>query len=792
MSENTESRDQLTPKDVHDQIKAHDKRMRDGQKDWTLFKKTYLTQYWEHVNGNIHPNNPRVTELDVEVNRLWGVMSTYLSALYPRASRAVLTPDASGQGDAYKSEMAVNRWLSSRRVHHRVMTGLRQALLYPGSGIKLGYNPGRGNPLDRIWMRVIPWWEMVLDHDVGDREDERFRGHIYYRPKVEVEQEYGLEDLAGTQRVDFLSNQSTVAESKRTRRGNDVATGDESAFVRVLELCNLTDTIADKDDPSIVYQGRLEIYVLGQGGKSKEPVYIGPLPFAENDGTPMSHIMPLIFNHEPEFPLRGIAHTKRLMPQIRELNAYRSYMAMATRKDTRQYVTRKGTFSAEEMTNLTEGHDGLVLEVESGFERPLGDAIIPIVNAPISSGISQYVANAEMDLERVIGTSPQARGQITKATAFEVQTVTQYTESEFGMHASIKDQWLANMVALLLRALIASMQDSGDSAGAFEEQHVDLAKVGARSDGEADTEREEEATEPEPWTVERIKALAKEAGADIESEEFQEISEQVTKKRHLDDMDESELAALGAAISGTEMDKKKVADEEEEAQVEEALVQGIASNQEPYVDEDVVRPLGIERGEGYAELHQEALTLKDRSEHIVVTAEDLDAKFEITFVEGGRTPLTDAAMQQNLVALMEPYSALWQQAQDPSPMGAFARSYMKVMAERFDLPKDLHPDELDAKFTEMQEAEAEEKKRAPKEEQMAPGDEPPVDPGDEQMAQEIAQVAQLPPDQAIMALKQMFANDPNMQQMLDQISGLPPEQQAQMLQQIVGAAGAPV
>ena len=802
-NETTASGDQLTPEVVREQIKAHDKRMRDGRKDWTLFKQTYLTKYWEHVSGNANPRNPRASEVEIEVNRLWGMVSSYLSALYPRASRAVLAPDPDGKGDARKAEVAVNRWLASRRVHHRVMSSLRQALLYPGSGIKVGYYAGRGSPLDRVWMRVIPWWEMVLDHDVSDQEDERFRGHIYYRPKIEVEQEYGLEDLGGTQRVDFLSNENAVSDSKRVRRKQDSAPSDATAFVRVLELCNLTDTFTDKNDPSIVYKGRLEIYVLGQGAKSKEPIYVGPLPFAEHDGEPMSHVAPLIFNHEPEYPLRGLSHTQRLMPQIRELNAYRSYMAMATRKDTRQYVTRKGTFSAEEMTNLTEGYDGLILEAESGFERPLNDAIIPILNAPISSNIHQYVGSVEVDLERVIGTSPQARGQITKATAFEVQTVTQYTESEFGMHASIKDQWLASIVSLLLRGLIASMQDSGDSVGAFENQHVDLAEVGARPDGEAETEegaedRDEAEPEPEEWTVERIKKLAETAGVDIDSEDFQQISEQVTKKRHLDDMSEQELAALGASLSGSSLDKKKALDEEEESQVEEALVNSIASKQEPFVDEDVVRPLGIEKGEDHAEIHQDVLTLQERDEKIVVMVKDLDAKFDISFVEGGRTPLTDAAMQQNLVVLMEPYAALWQQAQDKGPMGAFARSYMKVMAERFDLPQDLHPDELESRVRDMQEEEKERKKEEPAPEaapEAAPGAAPAEQPGappEGDMSQEIAQVSQLPPDQAIMALKQMFANDPNMQQMLDEIATLPPDQQAQMLQQIVGAANAPV
>ena len=784
MPENGENTDQITPNVVEDQIRAHDRTMRDGRKMWAMYKSTYMTRYWEYMAGERLPRNPRATEIEVEVNRLWGVLSSYLGALYPRASRAVLSQDPAGRGDAEKAELAVNRWLSSSKINQRVMSSLRQGLLYPGAGVKVGYHSGHGSPLDRVWMRVIPWWEMLLDRDVGDVDDERFRGHVYYRPKVEVEREYGLEELAGPRRLDFLSNATITSDDEpKGRRSEKSALSDESAFVRVLELCNLVDTYKDPENPEIEYQGRLEIYVLGQGGISKEPVWVGPLPFAEPDGQPAPHVIPLIFNHEPEFPLRGIAHTARLMPQFRELNSYRSFLAMSTRKDTRQY------------------------EVESGFERPLGDSIIPIQNAPISPNIWNYVGNVENDLERVIGTSPQARGMITKATAFEVQTAMQYTESEFGMHGNIKDQWLGGLVSLVLRALIACMQDTGDSAGAYEEQDVELAEVGAQPSGDAKSEEAE--TEAEEWTVERIKELAKKAGADVDGDEFSELAEKATGKNSLDDMRPDELAKLGAMLTGSAVDKEAAKSEEDEAQADAALVKGIASEQEPYVDEDAVRDLGTAEVGDVTAVQQEALVLMERGNKIVVTAQDLDAKFEVSFIEGGRTPLTDAAMQQNLVALMEPYSALWQQSQDKGPAGVFARSYMKVIAERFDFPKDLHPEEMEAAAKAAEEEQKAQKKEQPKQPaqpqqagppQMMPGappqgappQGPPPEGGNQEMAQIMADIGQLPPDQALVALKQLFENDENMMQIIGEVEALPPQQQQQMIGQIIGATGAPV
>ena len=728
------SSDQIPPKFIHEQLRAHDKKMRDKRNQWALTKACYTTNYWKHVrhrNYSGKQHQTRDNEINVEVNRLFGIITAYLSSLYPRSQRVITMPDPNGVGDSMKAELALNRFMESSRIHHRIMTALRQALLYPGCGAKVGYYAGRGNPLDRVWMRVIPWWEMGLDSDVGDAEDERFRGHVYYRPKKEVEEEYGLSDLSGTERDDFLrvgyTGKDASSAAKRAYPKQDKASSDNSNFVRVLEVCNLKDTYEDKENPGIFYEGRLEIYVLGQGKKSHKPVYVGPLPFAEVDGRPLAHIVPLIFNHEPEYPLRGMAHADRLLPQIQELNSYRSFMAMATRKDTRQFVTRKGTFGADEMTDLTEGHDGLILQLEQDYDRPLGDAIMALGNTPISSNIDQYMAYVENDLDRNVNLSPSARGIVTKATAFEVQAVQQYTESEFGMHASIKDEWLTSILKVVLRALISSMQDLGDSAGAFEDQDVQLAEVGA-----------------------------------ISKEQPQE---------------QSEGQEQGEASGQEQLDAAK--EQEEDAE------------QQPFVSEDSIEGYkqdAVEEGKVEADV----LVLRDRREFVDISIEDLDADFSITFVEGGGAPMEEATQQQNLLGLLEPYTALWSAAQKGGPEGFMARSYMKTMAEKFNLPKDLHPDELDAKYAE--EAEQEE---APTQEEGPPDQEvleEGAQPQQPQAAPDLSDLAQLPPDQAITAMRDIFAEDPEMQQVLDQLETLPPEQQSQMIAQILstGEESAPV
>jgi len=303
-------------------------------------------------------------------------------------------------------------------------------------------------------------------------------------------------------------------------------------------------------------------------------------------------------------------------------------MAMATRKDTRQYVTRKGTFGADELTDLTEGNDGLILQLDADYDRPLGDAIVPIMNAPLSGNMDQYMAIVAEDLERNIGMSPAARGIVTKATAFEVQAVQQYTESDFGMHASIKDEWLAQLLGVVLRALISCMQDLGDSAGAYEDQEVALAEVGALPTGE----------------------------------------------KKADDGADDEQKADDAGVESEDSDG------EEQAELADEKYED--GEQEPFIEEDSVDGFKEDENEP-GQIETEKLVLRDRREFVEILVEDLDAAFDITFVEGGGAPMDEVAKQQNLLGLLEPFAMLWGSVVEGGPNSVMARAYMKAIIEKF-------------------------------------------------------------------------------------------------------------
>ena len=268
--------DILTPKVIRAHLETHDKSTKTHAKDWRLYKETYLTRFWQtQQGGNVRQMQDLPSQIQIEVNRLYGIIESYVASLYPKAARVVVGPGPTLGGDATKVELVANKWLNQNRTHLRVLKAIRQGLLYPGSGIKVGVDDGPGDVLDRVWFRVIPYWEMVLDSDVYDEEDSRFIGHVYYRPLKEVEDQYGLSGLAGQPREDFLGGEGAKA-SNSTRRGPKNQKGgnkynaDEDLFVRVLEICNLVDTYQGGDG---AMRGKFEVYLLDQAEEYEDALF---------------------------------------------------------------------------------------------------------------------------------------------------------------------------------------------------------------------------------------------------------------------------------------------------------------------------------------------------------------------------------------------------------------------------------------------------------------------------------------------------------------------------------------
>ena len=83
---------------------------------------------------------------------------------------------------------------------------------------------------------------------------------------------------------------------------------------------------------------------------------------------------------------------------------------------------------------------------------------------------------------------------------------------------------------------------------------------------------------------------------------------------------------------------------------------------------------------------------------LTVTEQNLEGEFQISFNASGMSPSKDVEAQKTLVGLMGPYLKLWEAVRKDDQGSVLARAYMEALAERFSLPKSLHPELIEARM----------------------------------------------------------------------------------------------
>ena len=459
-------RETYTPDRVAQLMSLHQTRMERRAPVWRMLNAAYLTRFWEYVG--MMPAASRwarwnVNGTEVEVNKLWRRVMTYKAALYRNTSRIECGPDPiMDRGDPSVASAVSNAMWVDETTAEQMDRAVEMAILFPGSGFKVGVDAGRAPPVRRVWTRVIPWWEMVLDADVSDIKDERFRGHRYWAPKSLIEDTYNVKGLVGRRRMDFMLQDVATEVDKRDFVNTE--SDQDGEFVEVLELSNFVDWV--KGPSGGTYKGRQEVYVLGQADKFKTPVSREALAFADADGVGMSHIEPLIFCHEPSFPLRGVSPCERILPQLRETNVYRTHMAEILRRNARKFLYRKGSLTDDQLDKLMSSVDMVFCAIEDETVE-LATILRPVPEIPISAEFWHWMDKVGADDDQAWGQSGPATGQSSDKgkTAFAVNVEDAWTKSELGYHGQCLTSAVKRLTRLRLRAVIHAMQSVGDAAG---------------------------------------------------------------------------------------------------------------------------------------------------------------------------------------------------------------------------------------------------------------------------------------------------------------------------------------
>jgi hypothetical protein len=633
--------DQYNPDNVRRLLALHSRRLDKRANVWRMLNAAYLTRFWEYV-GNV-PDTARwskwnINGTEVEVNRLWRRVMTYKAALYRKTSRIECGPDPiTDRGDPVIGSAVANAMWMDESSAEQMDRAVELAILFPGSGFKVGVDEGRAPALRRVWTRVVPWWELVLDSDVSDVKDERFRGHRYWAPKNLIADKYNLTGLIGSRRRDFLAQDNDVVNVQTT--DNQDGDDDDGEFVEVLEFSNLVDWVTGKSGEK--YKGRQEIYVLNQNDKFKEPVDRSPLAFADADGVGISHIEYLIFCHEPSFPLRGVSPCERILPQMRETNVYRTKLAELLRRNARKYFYKRGTLGDDQVTKLLDGNDQCLIAAEEAGDVDLRTLVVPVPHIPIASEFWQWMGQVQADDDQAWGQITPASGGSTERnkTAYANQIEQFWTESEIGYHGQCLTSSVKRLTRLRNRAVIHAMQSAGDAVGGHGvsangavPEGTDLAPIGATTGKDASTEAAMRAD------------AAGSAGPAVSAEETAAVAVATG---------DAEQASARETSSGAAT-----------VVVSEFLVKDIDGN--PHT----------------------------------VTVGALDADFEIKFVDGGRTPMADAALLQFLSTQGAQYFEWFAMVVKGGPAAVMARAWMQEVAAIAQLPPSLHVDTLERKLAE--------------------------------------------------------------------------------------------
>ena len=211
----------------------------------------------------------------------------------------------------------------------------------------------------------------------------------------------------------------------------------------------------------------------------------------------------------------------------------------------------------------------------------------------------------------------------------------------------------------------------------------------------------------------------------------------------------------------------------------------------------------------------DVIRIKQGPDIVEITVDDLEGDFQIEVVDSRRTPFSDQAVRDAVLQLLGPLQQLWEIIQKGGPGAVLAKAQMEAIVEKFDLPKDMHPESLEQALAEMTEEQAEKEaemgQQAPPQEpqggpppaqgpqaaaapaQTAQPGPPPPPQGGGLPPEVVQQLLAAPPQQALQQLGQLLQQagaPPELLQQLQRASQLPPDQQAQFLQQLLQQLGA--
>jgi len=394
------------------------------------YRDVYENRFWQ---------NEYMTDtmIRVETADCFSYVEGFIASLFSRNPAVVVGLDSTKSNARPElAQEVINRFLFDKREQLEIAS--RLALIYPNAFVKLAPNESE-DILEKVTIRALPCWEVIVDLDASSWDEQRFVAHTYYLSIPEAKDKFGNKNYTAIPKVEFFTPQE-----RYTGVSEDLP--DDYLYIQVVEFYDMLYDQLYFWSPN---------YKEGDGLLEKSEI-----PIRTYDDKPLTPLCPLYYARKPEKPMCGLSAVSRVYDQFYEKNILRTYWANAVRRDSRQYLYKEGTLDEEALAKITAGVDGAMIAVD----EPILQGVIQQVGVePISNNFERYLGFIEQDINRGSILAPFSRGEATKATATEVAALAQYSASEIGKLARERDNTIELIAKTYLR-IVALMTEEGDKA----------------------------------------------------------------------------------------------------------------------------------------------------------------------------------------------------------------------------------------------------------------------------------------------------------------------------------------
>lgn len=420
-------------------VSDHENWWSERQADMRRYKAAYMTDFYrdrESLSGGSLSN--RANEIRVETSDAYAYIEGYIASLFSKAPAVEVGADIGGAGDHKVAKQISNDFLYDQKTQFELAS--RLALIYPNSFIKL-YPRESTQLLDRVGIKAVVPWEVIVDRDSSSWSEQRYVGHIYWETVARMNEKFGAREWIGVQKEDYFQ-QSATSNNNNKRSGGTEDLPKQFMYCKVIELYDFVTG---------------ELYFWTPNQRSTDKLLSSEaIPLEGEDGRPCAPISPLYYTRVPDKPLDGMSSMKRIYDQVYEKNILRSFWAGAVRRDSRQFLVKEGAIDNESLAKITAGIDGAMISVDA---ESLEGLILAVPNTPINSNHTQYLAQVDADLAKGSVLAPFTRGETTKATATEINALAHYSSSEIGRLARERDAMIEDVSDKYVRIIALIVEE---------------------------------------------------------------------------------------------------------------------------------------------------------------------------------------------------------------------------------------------------------------------------------------------------------------------------------------------